>query len=76
MYKILISDKLAEDAINMLKKEKDIECNVKTGLDENQLAEELVNYDALIIRSGTKVTAKVLANVKKLRIIGRAGASR
>ncbi|MCX8092729.1 MAG: phosphoglycerate dehydrogenase [Candidatus Goldbacteria bacterium] len=73
MYKILVSDKLADDAIQMLKKEKDIECVVKTGLDENQLAEELPNYDALIIRSGTKVTAKVLSQVKKLRIIGRAG---
>lgn len=73
MYKILVSDKLAEDAINMLKKEKDIECVVKTGMDENQLTEELPDYDALIIRSGTKVTAKALSQVKKLRIIGRAG---
>lgn len=73
MYKILVSDKLADDAINMLKNEKDVECVVKTGMDENQLAEELPDYDALIIRSSTKVTAKVLSRVKKLKIIGRAG---
>lgn len=73
MYKILVSDKLAEDAIAMLKKEKDIECVVKTGMDENQLTDELSNYDGLIIRSGTKVTAKALSKAQKLRIIGRAG---
>lgn len=73
MYKILVSDKLSEDAIKMLKGEKDVECTVKTGMTEDQLGEELVNYDALIIRSASKVTAKVLTNVKKLKVIGRAG---
>jgi D-3-phosphoglycerate dehydrogenase len=73
MYKILVSDKLSEDAINMLKGEKDIECTVKTGMTEDQLASELPGYDALIIRSASKVTAKTLENVKKLKVIGRAG---
>jgi D-3-phosphoglycerate dehydrogenase / 2-oxoglutarate reductase len=73
MYKILVSDKLSEDAINMLKAEKDVEATVKTGMTEDQLAEELVKYDALIIRSASKVTAKVLEKVKKLKVIGRAG---
>ncbi|MGD0566029.1 MAG: phosphoglycerate dehydrogenase, partial [Candidatus Goldiibacteriota bacterium] len=73
MYKILVSDKLSEDAINMLKGEKDIEAVVKTGMTEEQLAEELPNYDALIIRSASKVTAKTLEKVKKLKVIGRAG---
>jgi D-3-phosphoglycerate dehydrogenase len=73
MYKILVSDKLSEDAINMLKGEKDIEAVVKTGMTEDQLAEELPNYDALIIRSASKVTAKTLEKVKKLKVIGRAG---
>lgn len=73
MYKILVSDKLAEDAISMLKKENDIECIVKIGMDENQLMDELSNCDGLIIRSATKVTAKVLSKAQKLKIIGRAG---
>jgi len=71
--KILVSDKLAEDALKLLEKEKDIEYTVKTGMSEDELAKELVDYDALIIRSGTTVTAKVLEKVKKLKIIGRAG---
>jgi D-3-phosphoglycerate dehydrogenase len=73
MYKILVSDKLSEDAIKMLKIEKDVECTVKTGMTEDQLAEEILGYDALIIRSASKVTAKVLEKVKKLKVIGRAG---
>ncbi len=73
MYKILVSDKLAEDAIKLLQGEKDIEATVKVGMTEEQLAEELVNYDGLIIRSASKVTAKVLEKVKKLKVIGRAG---
>lgn len=73
MFKILVSDKMADDAIAMLKGEKDIECTVKTGLTEDQLADELPNFDALIIRSGTKVTAKALSKVTKLKVIGRAG---
>ena len=73
MYKILVSDKLSEDAINMLKGEKDIEAVVKTGMTEDQLAEELPNFDALIIRSASKVTAKTLEKVKRLKVIGRAG---
>jgi D-3-phosphoglycerate dehydrogenase len=73
MYKILVSDKLSEDAINMIKGEKDVECTVKTGMTEEQLSEELPNYDALIIRSASKVTAKTLEKVKKLKVIGRAG---
>jgi len=73
MFKILVSDKLSEDAINMLKGEKDVECTVKTGMAEDQLAEEIVKYDALIIRSASKVTAKVLEKVKNLKVIGRAG---
>ena len=57
----------------MLKSEKDMEATVKTGMTEDQLAEEIVKYDALIIRSASKVTAKVLEKVKKLKVIGRAG---
>jgi len=73
MYKILVSDKLAPDALKLLENEKDVEYTVKTGLSEDELAEELTKYDALIIRSGTKVTPKVLSKVTKLKVIGRAG---
>ncbi|MBP5685529.1 MAG: phosphoglycerate dehydrogenase, partial [Candidatus Methanomethylophilaceae archaeon] len=40
---------------------------------EDELCAEIVDYDALIIRSGTRVTRKVIDAAKKLRLIGRAG---
>ena len=47
--------------------------DVKTGLSKEQLLEVIPEYDGLIVRSGTQVTADVLAAGKKLRVVGRAG---
>jgi D-3-phosphoglycerate dehydrogenase len=73
MNRILVSDKLSEDALKLIEREKDVEYVVKTGMSEDELAEELKNFDALIIRSATTVTAKVLSKTTRLKIIGRAG---
>nr|HPN65478.1 phosphoglycerate dehydrogenase [Candidatus Goldiibacteriota bacterium] len=73
MQKIFISDKLSDDALKLLENEKGVEYTMKPGLSEDDLAEELKNYDALIIRSGTTVTPKVLSKTTRLKIIGRAG---
>jgi len=47
--------------------------DVKTGLKEDELCGILGDYDALLVRSGTEVTAKVIQAGRKLRFIGRAG---
>jgi len=73
MLKILVSDKLAEEGLNLLRSMDDVEVTVKTGLSEDELAEIIGEFDGLIIRSGTKVTAKVLEKSGKLRGIARAG---
>jgi D-3-phosphoglycerate dehydrogenase len=73
MKKILISDKLAEDGINYLNEQSGIQIHVQTGMNEEQLCEVIGDYDALLIRSDTKVTKKVLEAAKKLKLIGRAG---
>jgi D-3-phosphoglycerate dehydrogenase len=73
MPRILVSDKLAEEGLEMLRAQADFEVDVNTDLDEDQLATEIGQYDGLIIRSGTKVTAKVLADSGKLKAIARAG---
>lgn len=70
--KILVADKLAEDGLAFLK-QSGFEYDAKVGLKEDELAGEVGKYDALIVRSGAKVTAKVLANPGKLRAIARAG---
>jgi D-3-phosphoglycerate dehydrogenase len=71
--KILITDKLAKEGIDLLKAMPDVEVVVKTGISEDELAQIIGEHDGLIIRSGTKVTAKVLANPGKFRAVARAG---
>ncbi|MBI3805017.1 MAG: phosphoglycerate dehydrogenase [Nitrospirae bacterium] len=70
--KVLISDSLSERGVEILKKA-GLAVDVKTKLTPAQLIEEIPNYDALIIRSGTKVTKEVIGAAKNLKVIGRAG---
>lgn len=69
--KILVSDPLSEEGLAMLQKHFDVD--VITGLSESELSAKIVNYDALVIRSGTQVTRKVVEATRNLKIIGRAG---
>jgi D-3-phosphoglycerate dehydrogenase len=73
MIKVLITDKLAKEGIDLLNSTDGVQAVVKTGIGEDELAGIIGEYDGLIIRSGTKVTAKVLANPGKLKAIARAG---
>ncbi|MDP9173442.1 MAG: phosphoglycerate dehydrogenase [Planctomycetota bacterium] len=70
--KILVADKLAEEGLEFLKQNK-AEFDAKVGLKEDELAAIVGDYDALIVRSGAKVTAKVLEKPGKLKAIARAG---
>ena len=71
-YKVLVSDPLAEEGLAILRTQ--FEVDEKTDLKEDQLISIIGNYDALLVRSGTEVTAKVIEAGKNLRFIGRAGA--
>jgi D-3-phosphoglycerate dehydrogenase len=70
--KVLISDKLSPAAVQIFK-DRGVDADVKTGLDKEQLAAVIGEYDGLAIRSATKVTAKLLGAAKRLKVIGRAG---
>ncbi|HTW94748.1 MAG TPA: phosphoglycerate dehydrogenase, partial [Tepidisphaeraceae bacterium] len=70
--RILVADKLAEEGLDFLK-QTGIAFDVKVGLKEDELAAAVGGYDALIVRSGAKVTAKVLTNPGSLKAIARAG---
>jgi D-3-phosphoglycerate dehydrogenase / 2-oxoglutarate reductase len=70
--RILVADKLADEGLDFLKKS-GVAFDAKVGLKEDELAAAVGEYDALIVRSGAKVTAKVLANPGKLKAIARAG---
>jgi D-3-phosphoglycerate dehydrogenase len=70
--RILVADKLAEEGLDFLKQNQ-AEFDAKVGLKEDELAAVVGQYDALIVRSGAKVTAKVLTNPGNLKAIARAG---
>src|SRR5438067_9784141 len=70
--KILVADKLAEEGLEFLT-ESAANFDVKLGLKEDELAAEVGKYDALIVRSGAKVTARVLEHPGSLKAIARAG---
>ncbi len=71
MAKVLVSDPIAPEGIEILRRVADVD--VKTGLTKDELASIIGEYDALAVRSETKVTADILARAGKLKIIGRAG---
>jgi len=71
-FNVLVSDDLAEEGIEILREQ--VMVDVQTGLSEDELVATIENYDALLVRSGTQVTERVIEAGKKLRFIGRAGA--
>jgi len=71
MPKVLISDKLSEKGIQILK-DSGLAVDFKTGLSPEGLRKIIKEYDALIIRSGTQVTQDIIAD-SQLKAIGRAG---
>ena len=71
--KVLISDNLGNDGVEILKNEKGITLDVKTGLHKEELKEIIGDYDGLIIRSATKVDKELLDCATNLKAVGRAG---
>ena len=70
-WKILVADNIATEGIDVLKSGADVD--VKLGLNPAELKGIIGDYDALVVRSETKVTAEVIEAGQKLRVIGRAG---
>jgi len=73
VMKVLISDPLAKEGVDILKANKNFKVDEVSKLSESELVKKIKGYDALIIRSGTKVTEKVIKVADKLKVIGRAG---
>ena len=71
--KVLISDNLGEEGIKIFEREEGIDVDVNTGLSPDELKKIIGDYDGLVIRSATKVTADLLDAAFNLKVIGRAG---
>jgi D-3-phosphoglycerate dehydrogenase len=73
MPKVLVSDTLSSQGLEILERARGLEVVYKPGLAPGALLEAIADVDGLVIRSGTKVTGDVIARAERLRVIGRAG---
>ncbi|MGA1795206.1 MAG: phosphoglycerate dehydrogenase [bacterium] len=71
--KVLVSDKLSPKGVKVFEETEGIQVDVKTGMTPEELIACIPEYDALVVRSATKVTPQVIEAAKNLKVIGRAG---
>ncbi|HEX8552604.1 MAG TPA: phosphoglycerate dehydrogenase [Abditibacteriaceae bacterium] len=71
MPRVLICDAISDDGLKILRESAEVD--VKTGLSEAELVEIAPNYEAMMVRSATKITRPILEAATKLQIVGRAG---
>ena len=72
-YRVLVSDSLSEAGLRPLRNAQGIELDLRTDLSHAQLLDVIGEYDALLVRSSTTVSADVLQAGKRLRVVARAG---
>ncbi len=71
MARILVTDRIAEDGIEVLRRSAEVE--VRLGLPPAELLEAIKGFEAIVVRSETKVTAAVIEAGSDLQVVGRAG---
>jgi D-3-phosphoglycerate dehydrogenase / 2-oxoglutarate reductase len=71
--KILVSDSLAPQCLEVFKRAHGFEVDVRIGLKPDELKRICANYDGWVIRSGTRITAELIEAATNLKVIGRAG---
>jgi D-3-phosphoglycerate dehydrogenase len=69
--RVLIADKINEDGINELKEVAEV--IVQTDITGDELINSIKDFDAIVVRSRTRITPEVIENASKLKIIARAG---
>jgi D-3-phosphoglycerate dehydrogenase len=71
-FRILVCDPIADDGVEALKRS-GADVDVRTGLSPEELRKSVDGYDALVVRSETRVTKEIFAAAGKLQVVGRAG---
>jgi D-3-phosphoglycerate dehydrogenase len=71
--KVLVADSISPKGVEFLESGGQLLVEVKTGLKENELLAIVGEYSAVVVRSQTKITAKVIDAAKRLKVVGRAG---
>jgi D-3-phosphoglycerate dehydrogenase len=73
LHRVFVADAVSEGGLAVLRDRPGFQVEVRTGLKPEALAAVIGGYDALIVRSATRVTAQALATPGRLKVIGRAG---
>jgi D-3-phosphoglycerate dehydrogenase len=71
--RVLVSDPISESGLAPLRADPNIAIDLRPGLSPADLLDVIGNYDALLVRSGTQVTAELLRAGASLRVVARAG---
>ena len=71
--KILVSDPLSKKGLEILERAKSLKYDLKPGLPPEELKKIISEYDAIIVRSETKLTGEIIEAANRLKVIGRAG---
>src|SRR5438270_491245 len=73
MFRVLVTDTLADSGLTILRGANDVDLAYRPGLKGDELLREVAQSDGLITRSGTAVTAELVNAGDRLRVVGRAG---
>ena len=69
--KVLIKEKIADAGVDLLRANFEVDLGLE--MSEEELRERIGEYDAILIRSATKLTAELIERAERLKVIGRAG---
>jgi D-3-phosphoglycerate dehydrogenase len=73
MKKVLVCDPISDKGIDILKQDPELAVDVLLKQTEDQICSIANQYDAMVVRSETKITKKIIESAPKLRVVGRAG---
>ena len=71
-HRVLVADDLSSEGVEVLRRA-GLQVDVRVGMKPEELEAAIGDYDAIAVRSATKVTARVLEKASRLRVVGRAG---
>ena len=69
--KVLVKEKIADSGVELLRENFDVDLGLE--MSDEELAEKIGGYDAILIRSATKLTPELIDRADNLKVIGRAG---
>jgi D-3-phosphoglycerate dehydrogenase len=69
--RVLVKERIADSGVELLRKNFDVDLGLE--MSDGDLAERIGDYDAILVRSGTQLTAELIGQADRLKVIGRAG---